>query len=120
MPMPVDNALASVAVKDLKAATQWYERLLRRKASTPMPEIAEWQFARGGGLQVYDGVPERAGKCSCTLAVSDFEEVVAHVKSLGIDTREQSSNASVKTLMIKDPDGNSIAFAQAADKRLAR
>lgn len=118
--MSIDNALASVAVKDLKAAVAWYEQLLGRPAdSTPMPEVAEWKFERGGWLQVYQ-VPERAGGGSCTLAVSDIEEVVAHVQKLGIDTSNQPSSDKVKTLMITDPDGNHIAFAEALDQGLAR
>lgn len=118
--MSIDNALASVAVKDLKAAVAWYEQLFERPPdSTPMPELAEWKFPRGGWLQVYQ-LPERAGHGSFTLAVSDIEEVVAHVQRLGIDTSNTSSSAMVKTLMIADPDSNHIAFAEALDKGLAR
>jgi hypothetical protein len=52
--MSIDNVLASVAVKDLKAASAWYEKLLGRPAdSKPMPEVAEWKFKQGGWLQVY-------------------------------------------------------------------
>ena len=40
--MSIDNALASVAVKNLKVAVAWYEQLMGRPAdSTPMPEVAE-------------------------------------------------------------------------------
>jgi hypothetical protein len=68
--MKIDNALASLAVKDLKAAAAWYEKLFRRPAdSIPMPEVAEWKFERGGWLQVYQ-LPERASGGSCTLAVT--------------------------------------------------
>ena len=117
--MSIDNALASVAVKDLKAAMAWYERLFERPAdSAPMPEVAEWKFPRGGWLQVYQ-LPERAGHGSFTLAVSDINQIVAHVQKLGIDTSNQSSGAMVKTLMIVDPDGNHIAFAEALDESLA-
>jgi hypothetical protein len=36
-------------LKDLKIAAAWYEQLLGRPAdSTPMPEVAEWKFKRGG------------------------------------------------------------------------
>lgn len=118
--MSIDNALASVAVKDLKAAVAWYEQLLGRAPdSTPMPEVAEWKFPRGGWLQVYQ-LPERAGHGSFTLAVSDIEEVIAHAQGLGIDTSSKSSGPMVKTLMITDQDGNHIAFAEALDKGLAR
>jgi predicted enzyme related to lactoylglutathione lyase len=118
--MSIENALASVAVKDLKAAVAWYEQLFERPPdSTPMPEVAEWKFPRGGWLQVYQ-LPERAGRGSFTLAVSDIKEVVTHAQKLGIDTSNMTSGARVKTLMIVDPDGNHIAFAEALDKGLAR
>ena len=118
--MKIDNAIASVAVKDLKVATGWYEKLFRRPAdSTPMPEVAEWKFERGGWLQVYE-LPERAGAGSCTLAVSDIADVIAHLKSLGIDKSNASSGAKVKTVMITDPDGNHLAFAETIDPSMAR
>jgi predicted enzyme related to lactoylglutathione lyase len=118
--MTIDNALASVAVKDLGAAVPWYEKLFGRPAdSTPMPEVAEWNFSRGGCLQVYQ-LPERAGGGSCTLAVSNIEETVAHLQSLGIDTSQRVSGAKVKTVMIVDPDGNHLAFAEAIDRGMAR
>ena len=72
--MAIRNALASMAVKDLKLSVSWYEKLFGRPAdSTPMPEVAEWKFPGGGWLQVYAG-PERAGGSSCTLAVSNLDE----------------------------------------------
>jgi hypothetical protein len=83
--MTIENALASVALKDLKAAAAWYEKLFRRPADlTPILEVAEWKFARGDWLQVYQ-LPEGAGGGSCTLAVRDI-----------------------------DPDGNHLAFAEAS------
>jgi hypothetical protein len=119
-PMKIDNAIASVAVKDLKAASAWYEKLFGRPAdSTPMPEVAEWKFERGGWLQIYE-LPERAGSGSCTLAVSDIAGVIAHLQRLGIDTSQASSGAKVKTLMITDPDGNHLAFAETFDPSMAR
>ena len=118
--MSIENAIASLAVKDLASAVAWYEALIGRAAdSNPMPEVAEWKFPRGGWLQVYQ-LPDRAGSGSCTLAVSDIEEIVARVKDLGIDASERSSGAQVKTLMIVDRDGNHIAFAEALDKSMAR
>jgi predicted enzyme related to lactoylglutathione lyase len=118
--MSIENVLASVAVRDLKSAIEWYTQLLRTPpASTPMPEVAEWKFARGGWLQVYQ-LPERAGQGSFTLAVNGIDEITAHVRSLGIDTGKRSSGERVKTLMITDPDGNHIAMAEALDPTMAR
>ena len=118
--MSIENAIASVAVKELRFAVAWYGALLGRVPdSTPMPEVAEWKFARGGWLEVYQ-LPERAGSGSCTLAVNDLEELVTHVRELGIDASQRSTGAKVKTLMIVDPDGNHIAFAETIDRSMAR
>jgi predicted enzyme related to lactoylglutathione lyase len=117
--MAIKNALASVAVSNLAAAVNWYTAVLGRPAdSTPMPEVAEWKFERGGWLQVYQ-LPQRAGSGSFTLAVNDLDEEIGKMRKLGIDCRQQTSSPAVKTLMITDPDGNHIAFAQALDPRLA-
>ena len=117
--MAIENVLASIAVRDLKTSAAWYEKLLKRPPdSAPMPEVCEWQFKRGGWPQIYQ-LPERAGGGSLTLAVDDIDEIIVHVRALGVDTSERSSNAQVKTLMIVDPDGNHIAFAQALDDRMA-
>jgi predicted enzyme related to lactoylglutathione lyase len=118
--MPIMNALASVAVRDLNAAVRWYEKIFGRPAnSMPMPEVAEWKFERGGWLQLYQ-LPERAGSGSFTLAVSDMEEQVARLDGFGIDTSQRTSGIKVKTLMITDPDGNHIAFAEASDPAMAQ
>lgn len=51
--MPIQSALASIAVKDLSTSVPWYEKLLGKPAdSRPMPEVTEWKFERGGWLQV--------------------------------------------------------------------
>lgn len=115
----IDNALTSVAVKVLSSAVKWYEIRFGRSADlSPMPEVAEWKFRQGGWLQVYQ-LPERAGSGSFTLAVSSIEEQVAHLENLGINTKRMTSSEKVKTLMITDPDGNHIAFAEAIDPRMA-
>jgi predicted enzyme related to lactoylglutathione lyase len=119
--MTIKNALASVAVKDLASAVKWYERLLSRPAdSRPMPEVAEWRFERGGWLQVYQSEPQRAGNCSVTLAVDSIDEQLATLKRSGVETGSPAVNAKVKTLMLRDPDGNHIAFAQTSDPSMAR
>ena len=117
--MTINNALASVAVSDLGRSVEWYRRLFGRPPdSTPMREVAEWKFERGGWLQVYE-LKERAGAGSVTLAVSSFEEQIAALRNLGIDPGKPMISAKVKVAMIKDPDGNSIAFAEAVDLSLA-
>ena len=114
--MSITNALASVAVSDLSSAVAWYEDLFGRPAdSTPTSELAEWSFDMGGRLQIYQ-LPARAGSGSFTLAVSSVSEQVAHLAKFDIDTSQRGSAGKVNTLMITDPDGNHIAFAEAIDR----
>jgi predicted enzyme related to lactoylglutathione lyase len=116
--MSFENALASVPVRDVDAAAEWYERLLEQSASRPMDEVAEWKFEGGGGLQAYQA-PERAGGGSATLAVTGIERHAEALAALGIEPH-LGGNDRVKTVMVKDPDGNSIALAEAVDPQLLR
>ena len=75
-------------------------------------------FTGGGRLQVY-ALPERAGLCSCTLAVSSVSREAVQLEKLGIVTGVQMGE-QVKVFMVKDSDGNSIAFTQAPDVTLGR
>jgi len=116
--MTIRNALASVPVRELAAALAWYEKLLGRPPdSQPMSEVAEWKFERGGWLQVY-AAKERAGGGSVTLAVDDIDAQIATLRRVGIDPG-RTLEGKARVVMINDPDGNSIAFAEARDPRLA-
>jgi hypothetical protein len=109
--MTVHNALASVAVRDLSVAEAWYTRLLGSDGSKPMSEVVEWKLAGGGGLQVC-ALPERAGSCSFTLVVRDFEEEVRKLDAMGVDTRQRMTTSEMKVVMVTDPDGNHVAIAE--------
>ena len=116
--MTITNALASLAVRDLATSSQWYEKLLG-PGSHPMAEVIEWQLERGGGLQIYE-LPERAGQGSCTLIVHDIDEIAQQLRSTELAANpEPARNDLVDTIMIKDPDGNSIVFAMPKDAMLA-
>jgi predicted enzyme related to lactoylglutathione lyase len=118
--MSITNALAGVAVRDLSAAVPWYERLFDRSADTrPMPEVAEWRFARGGWIQVFHD-EERAGSSSVTLAVSDLDNLLDELEKKGVSVETTTSTKMVKTAILHDPDGNQIVLAEALSDRLAQ
>lgn len=117
--MTIQNVLANVAVRDLEAASAWYTRLFRLAGRSPVPNLVEWVFPRGGRLQVH-AEPERAGRGSCTLAVSDLVAEVRHLAELGIEIVVRTANARVSSVSITDPDGNQLAFAQSFDSMSAR
>jgi hypothetical protein len=117
--MGITNAFASLAVRDLTAVSAFYEMLLG-PGTHPMSEVVEWQLPDGGGLQVYS-LPERAGSGSCTIIVSDIDALAEMLRSTGLaPDAVPSRNDRVDTVMIKDPDGNSIAFACPKDALLAK
>jgi catechol 2,3-dioxygenase-like lactoylglutathione lyase family enzyme len=118
--MSIRNAIASLAVRNIDASLAWYERLLGRPAdSRPMTELCEWKFDRGGWLQLYKG-DERAGSGSVTLAVASLDEQISAIRNAGLDPGEPIISEKVKVVMINDPDGNSIAFAEALDPMIAQ
>lgn len=118
--MSINNVLAGVAVRDLEAAIPWYARLLGRTADCrPMPEVAEWKFARGGWLQVFHDA-ERAGASSITLAVDDLEATLEALRRDGVSVGKKTDSKRVRTAMLQDPDGNRIVVAQALEGGLAQ
>ena len=56
---------------------------------------------------------------SFTLAVRNLEEEMRKLRVMGVDTSQQSSGPKVKVVMITDPDGNHIGFAEAIDTSMA-
>ncbi len=110
--MSITNALASIAVKDLSTSIKWYQDLFARKAdSTPAPQVAEWKFQHGGSLQVYE-LAERAGGSCATLCVSSVAQQIADLRKRGINPGTPINSGNQQVVMIKDPDGNSIAFVE--------
>ncbi|MEO5755454.1 MAG: VOC family protein [Mesorhizobium sp.] len=113
--MTVKNALAGIAVNDLAAAIRWYENLLDREPDArPMDSLAEWRFASGGWIQVFqDG--RRAGHSSVTFAENDMDARLADLAAKSIEIGSTADGDLVRTAIITDPDGNQIVFAQGKD-----
>jgi catechol 2,3-dioxygenase-like lactoylglutathione lyase family enzyme len=109
--MSITNVIASVAVRDLDASVSWYTKLLGAPVGKAVAGVAEWSFPGGGRLQVY-ALTERAGGSSFTVSVTSIDEQAEALRAMGIDEPVGPSNDRVRTLMVKDPDGNSIAFAE--------
>ena len=117
--MNVNNVLAGVAVRDLKAATAWYEHLLGAEGSKPMGEVSEWKAPGGGCLQVFAD-PERAGSSSVTFAVGDLKQLLAHLRSIQVEPTRTQEGDSVSLAFVQDPDGNQIVLAETHGGKLAK
>jgi catechol 2,3-dioxygenase-like lactoylglutathione lyase family enzyme len=107
--MMISEAFASLAVADLARSRAWYERVFG-EPTQPVEGVLEWQLGTSGGLQVYAG-PERAGQGACTLHVAEIERAAQELRDAGLADVNVMHHDRVDTIMIKDPDGNSIAFA---------
>lgn len=68
------------------------------------------------------GLPERRARRLgiITLAVSSLDEEVLALRALGLNVGPPMIGEKVKVVMIKDQDGNSIAFAETSDPGLAQ
>src|ERR1700759_3983321 len=110
------NALAFVAVRDISTGTCWYSKLLGREPDVrPMANLAEWKFEAGGWLQVNENEP-LAGKSSVTLVETNIDERMGMLREAGITPASFVKGASVSVIIIHDPDGNQIVFAQGKDE----
>jgi hypothetical protein len=110
--MSIRNAIASIAVKDLKTSLPWYERLVGRGPDrTDEAGAVEWVFEQGGRLQL-NQQPARAGQSSLTLAVGNLDSEVLQLNKWGIASGDVIRTSYDRTLVIEDPDGNSITLAE--------
>ena len=108
------NVLAFAGVRDIERAIRWYTMLLGRVPDKqPMTGLAEWKFEAGGWLQVNES--KLAGRGSITLVETDIDERLQQLKKAGIDPRSVTRGEKVSVIIINDPDGNQIVFAQGKD-----
>ena len=115
--MALKNALAFLAVRDVEEGTRWYKMLLGREPDTqPMKGLVEWQFDAGGWLQVNEN-KQLAGRSSVTFVETDLDDRIKQLKKAGIEPKSVSRGEQVSVVIITDPDGNQVVFAQGRGER---
>jgi hypothetical protein len=116
--MALKNALAFLAVRDVEEGTRWYKMLLGREPDTqPMKGLVEWQFEAGGWLQVNEN-KQLAGRSSVTFVETDLDDRIKQLKNAGIEPKSVISRGEqVSVVIITDPDGNQVVFAQGRGER---
>ncbi len=112
------DALATIAVKDLKAAKKFYEGKLGLKpAGNDQPGVLTYKSGRSMVVVYESGYAGTNKATSATWAVDDAEEVVKALKAKGVRfehydlpglTRKGDLHVSgtFKGAWFKDPDGN--------------
>lgn len=110
--MPITVMYAVVAVRDLDAALEWYERLLGRPADElPMDGLAQWQLSTGGGMQLLRD-SDHAGGSLVTFIVDDLQAEMATLTDRGLTDGAITTGDKARFTTITDPEGNVITFAE--------
>lgn len=116
MTTTIDRMLAQSTVKDVTASEEWYSRLFGREPDErPMPGCLEWHLNDLVGVQVYAD-PERAGRSTVVLEVSDVDDAAKELDRAGIAHPEPSDATKVRVMMVDDPDGNRVVFSSGVAK----
>jgi catechol 2,3-dioxygenase-like lactoylglutathione lyase family enzyme len=112
--LAINVLFAGIAVADLDAAIEWYQRLLGGPPDMTPNEIERtWKLTDESWIYVVTD-PERAGKALVTVMVDDLDERVASIEQRGIESGEfQQINEKTRKVEFVDPEGNRIAFGQA-------
>lgn len=111
--MQITNILTGIAVKNVDAALDYYERLFGRPADArPMPILADWHLPAGFVQLVAD--PGRAGQSLLTLQVDDLDATLSELAERGITptTADTQSGETVNFAMLNDPEGTMITLVQ--------
>ena len=109
------NVLAFIAVRDIDEAIRWYRIVLGREPDVrPMEDLAEWKFDGGSWLQVNEN-KQLAGRSSITLVETDMDERMDMLIKAGIKPKSFAQGSAVSVVIVADPDGNQVVFAQGKD-----
>lgn len=76
-----------------------------------MPDLAEWEFERGGWLQIFEN-EDRAGRSTVTFSVASLGDQCERFRWLGIPIGGEIHSEEVDAAIIHDLDGNELVFAE--------
>lgn len=117
------TVFASLPVRDLEVATEWYARIFGRVPDgRPAPDIAEYYLVEGrapehGTLQLRVD-EERAGGGLATINVADITTITATLAELGATFAPEAFEVAADTVSavtvgtFEDLDGNAVTVVQ--------
>lgn len=111
--MAIQETFTGVAVADLHAALDWYERLMGRQPDmTPNDNEAAWQLSGKAWLYLIGDI-QRAGKTLLTLIVDDLDAHVSEFNERGISFKFVEKDSKIyRRVAITDPEGNTFQFTE--------
>ena len=108
--MSIRRLLAQATVSDLATAEQWFSTVLDRQPDArPMDGLIEYHLSDSFGIQVWSE-PDRAGRSTVVLDVSDLDALVSRLTEVGVDHPGPQPASSSRILPLNDPDGNRLVF----------
>jgi hypothetical protein len=111
--MTVD-LFAGVAVREIGAATAWYEKFFGTgPAFLPNDIEAVWELDEHQYVYIEESV-ERAGHALLTVFVEDLDAVTGGITERGIEpVKRETYENGVRKVTYRDPDGNEIGYGGA-------
>ena len=111
--MGVTYLFAGVAVTDLDAAREWYERVFGRPPDlVPNATEVSWELAGAGWIYVVADAA-RAGSALTTVLVDDLDARLAALAERGIEPGPVEHQPGLfRRFALTDPDGNRLTIAQ--------
>jgi glyoxylase I family protein len=110
--MGMQSARACVAVANLQASLQWYEKLLGKVQDVWLSmDMAEWKLPESGWLQLFHD-SSRAGSSIAMIIVSDLDIQLKELGRIGIGYGTPVKTRDRHFVAVEDPDGNQIRFAE--------
>lgn len=114
--MHATHLFAGIAVSDFTLARDWYERLFDSPPdSLPKEGEAVWHAVPSASIYIVAD-PERAGHALLTLAVKNLQDRRVNLARRGLVVEEALEPNGLRTLSVRDPDGNAIKFFEDPSK----
>ena len=111
----ITHLFAGIPVSDLIASLDWYTRFFGRPPDSRVGDEVLWEIDERAWLFIEPNAA-RAGAGRITLAVAGLDALLERLAAQSIEHEpiETYSNG-VRHVIIPDPDGNAIAFAEPPD-----
>ena len=105
----ITHLFAGVPVSDLDAGIDWYTRLFGRPPTLRVGDEVLWDIDEHATMFIEPN-PAHAGSGRITLGVTGLD---ALLEQSGLEHEPiETYSDGVRHVMIPDPDGNAIAFAE--------
>jgi catechol 2,3-dioxygenase-like lactoylglutathione lyase family enzyme len=111
----VEVAFTGVAVSDLAAGREFFERVFGRPADILVNENEEmWRVNESAWLYVVVD-PARAGQSLAAMSVADLDATVAALADRGLRPAKLEDLGAPRKATFLDPDGNTVAVIEVPD-----